>query len=117
MKPIIFTIIFVVLLVFTIRIVFRKSEIHYQLIKLIYPGKFDGVNSIYKLMASLSYFKLSASDIIWLASPIYFRKEKVDLENEQQKMFDQKLFANNKMLLISVLFYILWIFMGSTFFL
>ncbi len=110
MKSIFYLVIFLVSLLIVLRLLFRKGEIHFKLLKSLYPQKLKNVKSYYQLIFSFRYFLLGVPNILWLACPIYFslKREFKEPDNALQN----KLFKNNLYLVASSVVYILWLTLG-----
>jgi len=105
----IYVIIYLILLIITIRIIFKKGEIHFKLLKELFPKAFIGINSFYNPILFLYLIKLDIYTILWFVSPIYYsRRSFLSSKSQKSKLLNSKLVNNNIKLLIYMLIMIVW---------
>jgi hypothetical protein len=114
MIPILYFIVFVVLLVALVRSTLRKSKLHFLLLKSLYPDKLKSVSSYRRLTFSYKYFTLGFSNIVWLICPIFY-KAKRDFKESDGPILDD-LYKNNKYVCFSFIAYVSWLTLGGTLF-
>lgn len=101
---------FFVLLLFFLRFLFRKAEIHYKLLKNMFPENLKNSKTFYHFIFSLRcFYKLDISNLIWLTFPFYYSKDKNSL-SEENKKYHSMLLKNNLIVLSIIALIILWLF-------
>jgi hypothetical protein len=107
----IYALVFIFLLVLVVRILFRKNEIHFKLLKELFPKSFNGINSVYAPNFFLYLFKLDVNTVFWFIIPIYFRRRLLlNTESEKLKLLDKELVVNNIKLCLYAFIMIVWVF-------
>jgi hypothetical protein len=107
----IYFVIGIIALLVSVRMLFRKGELHFKLLKSLYPEKLEGVKSYFWLTLSYKYYALGLSNILWLAFPVYIPIKK-DFK-ESDKKIQQDLVKNNLYTAIAWGIYILWWIIGA----
>lgn len=89
------------------RHLFIKGEIHFKLLKELYPKLFEKTHSVYGMMWSNAYFKLSFDVAFWFTCPFYYSKFPKESFDEKSLYYHKKLVSNNRETLIYILLYII----------
>ena len=109
----IYAVIFIVLIVLIIRLIFRKYELHFRILKELYPNKFKQINSFYNPLLGFYLFKLNAAEYFWFSSPLFFRKKFLLKDSMINiKNYINNLRSNNKKIYLSILLLLIWIGIG-----
>lgn len=106
-----YALIYLILFIITIRLIFKKGEIHFKLLKEIFPETFVGIESFYNPILWFPLFSLDFKTIIWFTIPIYYQRKKF-IENKSDKvtLYNKDLLLNNRRILIFFIIIILWLF-------
>lgn len=107
----IYALVFIFLLVLEVRILFKKNEIHFKLLKELFPKSFNGINSVYNPIFYIFLFRLDISTIFWFIIPIYYRRRLIlNTKSEKIKFLDKELIVNNIKLCLYAFIMIVWVF-------
>ena len=106
-----YVLIYLILFIITIRLIFKKGEIHFKLLKEIFPETFVGIESFYNPILWFPLFKLNIITIIWFITLVYYgRKQFLSSKSEKAKLLNQQLISNNRKLLLLFIGMIIWLF-------
>ena len=109
----IYAAIFIVLIILLIRLIFRKYELHFKVLKELHPNKLKQINSFYSPLLGFYLFKLNATEYFWFSSPFFFRKKSLTKNSISQiKDYIDKLMKNNNKIYLTILTLIIWIGIG-----
>ncbi len=107
----VFAFIYIVLLILFMRFLFRKGELHFKMLKELYPDSFKGIESFYNPLLSFYIFGLDADILFWFIVPLYFRKKDISIiNNDRLILLDKKLRNNNKKIFLLLILSIIWLF-------
>jgi hypothetical protein len=114
---IVYILVFFCLVIILIGLIFKNGEIHFKLLKLIFPNKLSEVNSYYQLIFTFKFLKLDIKSIFWITFPIYIKSMfKKKYSNEETLKLHNKLIKNNKLIFLFFLIMIFWLFgIGAAF--
>ena len=105
-------VLYIVFLITLIRLLFKKGEIHFMLLKELFPRAFKGIDSFYNPMLYFSLFNLNIKDIFWFILPIYYqRKTFLNDKSEKAKLHHKNLLKNNRKILILFIGIIILVFL------
>jgi len=105
---------FIALLIIFVRLLLRKGELHFKMVKELYPKNFKGISSFYNPLSSLYLFGLGAETVFWFIAPIYFQKKDVSIiKNEKLILLDKKLIKNNRKIYLCLIIMIIWLLSGG----
>ncbi len=109
----IFVIIFIFLLVTAIIFLLRKQNLHFKLLKEMYPEHLKGINSYCNPLSVIYILGFNINIILWFSIPIYWAKNKVlNGKNKQIIIINEKLLKNNTLILYSTSLILIWFFIG-----
>jgi hypothetical protein len=110
LKSIIFGLVFIIILVLFIRAIFKKAQLHFLLLKEIYPNKLNRVKSYLHFIAGSGLLKLDFSVILWYYLPFYLPRNINQNDKGEPNILKTKLIANNRIELLLFILMILWLF-------
>jgi hypothetical protein len=90
--------------------VFNKFKLHFELIKIIYPNMFPEVISYFNFEMSYKIFRLEFSEIIWMWTPVFYKKKLSTDLTEELLVVERKLIKNNMYIFIAFTAYLFWLF-------
>jgi len=104
---------FIIILILFVRFIFRKQELHFKLLKEMYPNKFNKINSIYNPLFGFYLFQLDIGDYFWFVSPMFYFRSKHNRELDSYLI--DKLMYNNSRIIWCIFLFIVWFFIGLFF--
>ena len=114
----IFVAIFIFLLVFVVIFILRKENLHFKLLKEMYPDRLKNINSIFNPLSTIYILGFDFNTILWFSIPFYFPNNKVKQSpDEEIKIINKKLIRNNTLIFYSISMMLIWFFTGMLFFL
>jgi len=110
----IFVIIFIILLIWVVRLILKKGELHFKILKELYPDKFRRINSSYNPLFVIYIFGLDINIILWYYSPIYFEKKSLIINTNEKLIFiNNRLLKNNRIIYLLVVIMLIWLIFGG----
>lgn len=111
LKQIIFFIVFLAVWISILILGVKKCRLHFKLLKELFPSKLQGVKSYFQLMWLGNYLKLDPMSMLWIATPIYFsRNKKFNFKDKALEYHNKLLKLNRVIFRLLLLFMIVWLF-------
>lgn len=112
----IFMIIFIFLLVLVIFFILKKENLHFKLLKKMFPERLKNINSIFNPLSAIYILGFDVSTILWFSTPIYFLNNKVKKNHDEEiSIINKKLLSNNTRIYYSIALLLIWFFFGTLF--
>ncbi len=112
----IFVIIFILLLIAVTIFLLRKQNLHFKLLKEMYPLYFKGVNSFYNPFSIIYILGFNLGIVLWFSTPIYWVKDSIKKSrNKHIIILNKKLLKNNNLVIYSISLVVIWWFLGIIF--
>ncbi len=107
----IFVIIFIFLLVIDMIFLFRKTNLHFKLLKEMYPERLKSINSYLNPLLTIYLLGFDISTILWFSLPFYFPNNTVKKSSNKRIIdINEKLTRNNTKIFYSILRLHMWFF-------
>lgn len=103
-----FLLTFLFLLFQIMRHLFLKVEIHFRLLKELYPRLFEKIDSLWRMMWSGTYFKLGLDVAFWFSCPFYYSKFPKESFGKKSLFYHNQLIDNNRKVLLYILLYLIY---------
>lgn len=112
----IFVIIFIFLLVIVIIFILKKENLHFKLLKEMYPERLKNINSIFNPLSAIYILGFDINTILWFSTPIYFLNNKVKKSSDEEiSIINNKLLSNNTIIYYSISLMLIWFLSGMLF--
>ncbi len=109
----VFVIIFIFLLVIVVIFLLKKENLHFKLLKEMYPERLKRINSIFNPLSVFYILGFEINTILWFSIPVYFPNNKVKKSSDKKiNIITEKLLRNNTIIFYSISLLIIWVFVG-----
>jgi len=101
----------VVFLILWIRQLFLKANLHFKLLKELFPEKLKNIRSYNHYLMTFSFYKLDLQTFFWISSPLYYTRKKTEKLSDKAKDYHYKLKKISSRIILYFVLFILWLFL------